>query len=786
MIIKISQISIIRKKSNKSLLISKIEKKNSVDDMAETDAMKLLDFPDEILLEIFRNFSDHSLLHAVCVCKRFQIIAKASFAQKYNGVTEKHFYSLEISAANLPDECEQYRRIFRNFGDCMHAINIGFIGDVVSKNHWLVALIQRYCNSITKLKIKNGEAVDLTNIISHLTNLSELFLNDVRLLDHKWTECMYPKLIRLFACNTYLDINAFIGHNAQLEHLSLYHFKGHLPKVINYVNGRLSELKTLDLFCEKIDVERMESISPMKNLNSLTVAISKNSFQPLISAVRAGFTKIENLELYEDEDWFELRPSDINLLCSFTTLKSLSLTDSFVLSFPQLKILVAHLSQLVSFSLGNAQNLCGTPDDILNVVSVCHKLSRLELNIGKQPELEFNFCVRFADMMEMYGSKLKMELAFHKTDNMIFTREESRIIRDRHDDTESHHIIYWKGYEAFNAPNPTDKKFLELERDVLTKIFTYLDVNALSAIFQTCKHLRHLVIQFLHEPNVFRCTLNRENPTKENVFVVLGKYIRRIAVDLNFDYINQAIEGNADYLLFKSVHRYCGTNVTELKIYGHVPIKANLWWPNLRKLKLSDVSIEKLRMFRCPELTHLCIDLFEEGINNDHELWTNSFPKLSTLKLKHYDELTESFLSSFDESLCNQVIDLCIIGWFNKNRQHRSWLKLTNIVVRFRHLIALHLHVNGIEESNFKFLFENCLKLVDLTISVQESFEFDKYSELCRIVKLNCKRIENIQLVVGRSSYFYLMKETFYRFFPNATINFTDTSCKCKRLSDIL
>lgn len=115
------------------------------DDVAhmETNELKLLDFPNEILLEIFCNLGDISLLQVIGVCKRFDAIAAASFTKKYSGASAKKFYSL-----------------------------------IVDKNHWLITIIQRYCKSITKVKIRNGKEVDLHSIIGCMSNLSQLFLEN--------------------------------------------------------------------------------------------------------------------------------------------------------------------------------------------------------------------------------------------------------------------------------------------------------------------------------------------------------------------------------------------------------------------------------------------------------------------------------------------------------------------------------------------------------------------------------------------------------------------------------
>lgn len=165
--------------------------------MMETTEIKLLDFPDEILIEIFTNLSDNLLLQVIGVCKRFKVIAEASFAKRYSGVSDETFYSIKVFGESLNDEHQQYRQIFRKFGGNMKAIDIDFSHDVVARNHWLITLIQRYCQSITKIKINSGEKVDLYSIICYMPNLSQLFLQ-VSTLNQKWASIYVPEAGTLF------------------------------------------------------------------------------------------------------------------------------------------------------------------------------------------------------------------------------------------------------------------------------------------------------------------------------------------------------------------------------------------------------------------------------------------------------------------------------------------------------------------------------------------------------------------------------------------------------------
>lgn len=388
------------------------------------------------------------------------------------------------------------------------------------------------------------------------------------------------------------------------------------PKnIFSTINGKLNQLKHFELFGDEGSLTT--NVYPLKveSLKSLTVRVNENSFTKLLTYI-SGLQNLENLTIYLYSRYYELLVQDINLLCSFTMLKSLVIQECFELTFELLQILIMHLPKLISFALGDAENFCNTSDDLLKVVSVCHKLSLLELirNLGL-PSIDYSFCTRFSDIMDINRSNLKMILSCDVDEKMIFTREEARFTGENFAGVTLNRILYWKGYDAIRSSS--NKNLIELKKDVLTKIATLLDANALLSLAQTCERGQRFVIEFLTENRVFHCAVTPENYTNENVFVALGEYIHRIKVNLyHFTYDDEDdedVEGTASHELkakfLKCVNQYCGNSLIEMEIKDIVQIQSNtnLYWPNLKKMELSTINIQKLRRFKCPELTHLNI-----------------------------------------------------------------------------------------------------------------------------------------------------------------------------------
>lgn len=115
---------------------------------------------------------------------------------------------------------------------------------------------------------------------------------------------------------------------------------------------------------------------------------------------------------------------------------------------------------------------------------------------------------------------------------------------------------------------------------------------------------------------------------------------------------------------------------------------------------------------------------------------------------------------------------LTINGSFETNVR-RHWLKLTNIVARFVRIKTLNLYINGIEGSNFKFLFENCSMLVELTMLYScERRKEEENLDFFRTMKCNCKQIEIVPLVGKKSDFKCGSFGIIHSMFPKGVIQF--------------
>lgn len=383
--------------------------------------------------------------------------------------------------------------------------------------------------------------------------------------------------------------------------------------------------------------------------------------------------------------------------------------------------------------------------------------------------LDYNFCTRFADI-SINGSDLKLEL-YREADKLILSRHEVRFIKDYENKISFHSILYWQGYDA--APTSSNRNVFELNAKILKKIVTFLDENAMSSFYQSCVRAQQLVTEHLKE-NVFHCAVTPTKCTSENVFMVLGEHIRRMYIYM--EHIDdEDTDGTPSHELkskfMKCVNQYCGNSLMEMKIIDSVQSDAMLYWPHLRKLKFDMIDNLKLQRFHCPELTHLVIDAYyNHNVSNVSIDWLNSFPNLTNLTFDASNVGT--FVRDLNRTLCSQINSLSLKRMYEK-MDRCSWLKLTNIICRFERLATLHLNVNGIEKSNFRFLFEKCSMLEELLISHDDTWtnRGDTCVELFRTIKVNCTQLKILKLVGKRSSFWQSSSlKLIYGMFPNSII----------------
>lgn len=581
----------------------------------------LYDFPNEILFQIMVNIEDFSLWKngffiMAKVCKRFRNIAKKVF-EKYCIVCP--YWVSTDSSRNSEEE------FFTIFGENMKSIEIEVFGEEeTASDNWLFILIKTHCKSLERLKITGFvqyklSRFDLTPLMASMPKLRSLTIFDSELINTNWTQYTYPELV--YYChevhfeevtfNTQ-EIVDFIENNNQLETLRLTLRDAFELDFLHKVNGKLPRLKELRLqrwyVAEPI---QMQIQVKMENLESLEMWTDQYTYVNILDAM----TECKNLTkiTMKCDNWID----DIaDALREYPQLKSIEVNaPGSQLEFMN-RIIEEHQNLTEIQFDGIADDI--RIDDILHTIVISTKLSRLTIGMTKMPALNYSFVCEMAETTQ-HNSQLRIELVeWHKSFVHSYKPKVNSykgVVR------RGNTILYWTGYEPMRSLTSTG--LLDLNDKCIGKLMSFLNVNDITALFNTCKHTQNAVKKHLVE-NIEREWKDEwimPSKLEENFFDCVGKHIR----SANLSGITEHIDRNNVAKLWKDINRNF-TRLTELTVDNIDAYRLNGFdypWPNLTKIKLSScngIGYKNLCMFDCPNLQHLEIDQFALDTRTRNEL----------------------------------------------------------------------------------------------------------------------------------------------------------------------
>lgn len=107
---------------------------------------------------------------------------------------------------------------------------------------------------------------------------------------------------------------------------------------------------------------------------------------------------------------------------------------------------------------------------------------------------------------------------------------------------------------------------------------------------------------------------------------------------------------------------------------------------------------------------------------------------------------------------------------------------IVNAIVRFINLTTLNLILDGIHQTNVKFLFENCSKLKNLALCHVTIDNWMYGDDTWPIIKKSCLKLEKLQLVIRRleKPFFSTFLSKLFYTFPCITIEILEiggTTC---------
>ncbi|XP_055298410.1 uncharacterized protein LOC129566472 [Sitodiplosis mosellana] len=747
--------------------------KNGMDSESENHVSELLKFSNEILLEIFTNFNDIDLLNTARVCRRFEAIAKETFADKYNGDSEEKYYDIKVCTKDIVDDQKLYRTFLKTFGNEIAAINI--TSQRGPNKYNLLKLIGEHCRSAKHITVSTFDSeFNLTQMIQSMTQLTSLSVKGIKSTNLSWANIRFPRLTT-FAIDDIPDIDVevlkqFLYINPQLERLRINYCTKFPLKVIQALRDKMKRLKSLEYTsCYNLFGDTCRDIN-MEQLETLKIAVDATSFRSVLVATTKGSKKIQSLEVL-------MRDDDVNtegihqqmdeVIPLFEKLTTLRLVK-FDLTVDVTRYLIRFLPHLVTLKLDGIRLSDFHSYDILFIFKKCKHMKELSMESDshsiKTEEFNLGFHREFIEITRNRGSGVKFEVIQPET-KMTITAE--KIINNDQ-------LIYWNVGTECEAPNScSNVHFLDLNDKCLSRIYSYLDEQSERALYETCTRTKEAMHERITKQVFTVVDLNSARDT----FKRFGDHITKLAIDISKK------NGAQTAAVWTFIGTEFAEKITELSLVN-VKVSAvdsfKVKFPNVTTLKIMSVVTSRTHIFPpmdCPKLSRLEFHKDEITFATKASNFGVSLDHLTTIKLVAASKVIRKILHLLDDRICDQIQEFSV-----DPQQHipedNPYKLFSNVAMRFRNLTTLNFCVPDIEETNTKYLFESCTKIVKLTMGCSYyDINNNNWRRTIKNIKENCKHLEVIQMI---SNYFQFDNELLSEIaeaFPKAQFNIVVYNC---------
>lgn len=743
---------------------------------------QLLDFAEEILMNIFSFFDDCTLIKSTKVCRRFKTIAKVAVQDKYNGKGnhQRNYYQLKEYADDADDQRIQHEPFFGTFANQIKAVQISFFHRDVQIDNWMVGLIMEYCPNVLKLIV--GQTVHramqpsykwtvsyLEQIISWLPQLRFLQLNNINLNNSRWSENSCQSLSEIvFNHVDILDLQTlqnFLGHNRQLES---FKFNGlnHI-KFAAFNGSNLREFiqeRPLHILVRSVPGSTFLEDSPHVQMEKLKKISVGNSYIDLFEKLAAGCENIESLTVFAMTDYIEITGNQLDAFLSLKQISSLNL-NGVRLSADQLKKLITQSPNLIEFECTCADEIPidNVKDIVLHAKNHC-KMVEMRLSSTFKNMKPSKLGIEFHNWFKNNAKSNLQLVLLVKSHSLGWVADKFTVTKEKI--TRNGVLVLWNDYEqSSNDSGQSKVDLLQLNDKCFEKIIRYLKQFEKLALYQTCSRMQKLIepmFQQEYAANTF--PLRCDSPMTEYFVRYFGKYMTNITFgsDRKCDNIDDRCTFH-----WELIHKYCNAALANLTV-EHSPISPHISYmdqnqilfPNLKKLKFI-VPINHLTVTTnyddtdliysfCPNLQHL---QFGSGmamlnrIDMDFDFWLSN---LTTLRIENYNPVWFDLLLELNDTAHRSLQNLTLQNLCDaaNGRLHNQLDNaVINEIVRFPNLKSLDLLLSGNHNVNTKFLFESCSKLEILSIIMGSFIPYRIFGNIKKI----CNKLETLKIVVKRS-----------------------------------
>lgn len=690
----------------------------------------ITDFPTEILEKIFSHFDDTTNAIAIGVCKRFNEVLNETIRRKYNGSNRNRWYEIEVFDSAL--ESQEIIQHSPCILTRVSAINFTFHVELNNQNHWIHRVINRIGRNIRMIRLRTNRindriSVNFYNILSKTPNISHLYVNCVYPTNRKWCHQRYRKL-------THLDINLrtmfdeyelkpFVKNNGQLKNVTLKIFDFRLlyafdQTKIEFLDCKFSHVTGKDV---PVDIEPMR----MDHLKTMELEIPKNLFNECVERIVAPCQRLQDLRLVFFKD-FDLTDETIDLLCSLRSLESFE--PCFYMPLENYVRFIDKMPTLVTFALWHK---AFTLDDYRVLLEAANKHPCLSK-------------IRFQ------GNKL--DIYNHSVLNWLMENVNNRIQIDH---CLCYKLVISKGKVQYdgvtimssNASSSIGYGKVDDEWFERIQFMTSIDEQC----YEFFSNLPMLRDRFDESKNTH---LHLSDETDEGLVKRRGTNITWASVTFSSSF-DKSMNG------INWLERYCH-RLQELSIrLEHDHPQLPTWtFPALNVLRINygrenhNLDLLLLESFKCPQLNCLKfvgqhpISMANIQVVHDIDLFDN----LVTLEIFHFNASMNNLLEQFNRNVQRNLRHLTLA-----NRQvNFTRFKMNNNTIiaisKYPNLSQLKIILTGLNETNTKFLFENCKKLSELYFECNflSKDDYGSSSSSSRIfdnIKSNCVALKRLQLV---------------------------------------
>lgn len=490
----------------------KMKLDNEEDDSLASISL-LESLPSEILAEIFVRTDDVGFFNLANTCTRFEAIALDVASMRYS---DRYFV---INGNCLGGDPEMYAAQFNRFGKSINAIEVNHIKDIDS-NHWLANILHNHISHITKLTFSDCTFYlkQENNFLLPMENITHFVSHNVsfgRYSRHNFDFSNCRKLIKLDIRKSYFlhveTLKEIIRNNPTLHSIihDYFHLRSHEENSIMDHLKQVKKLGVVEFIGFDVQPDAMDPIiSVLKNLESMVLDVRPKMIELL---QRLGFEckQIKHLELILHDYYLQsnIQTEFTEAIRSFDQVESLNWIN-IQGNTEKIESTLKHLPNLrqLRIEILNCEHLFSNLSSLLRE---CPSLERITVALVYMDEfVSVQFFKEFIETIIITG-KSNARIEFEQRGKIVGSVTEPGIVwrnklmhwtDSEKNDTNIHllDLANQREESVVGRGSCTEKEGPDaVQRNLLDRIFDYLDMQSLHFLAETSPRSEQLVENYI-------------------------------------------------------------------------------------------------------------------------------------------------------------------------------------------------------------------------------------------------------------------------------------------------